>query len=129
MSVEKGETLVEGRCEILDDAGLVKDVLQLKAEAEILGNVTYFYMEPLTEIEIMAMKIADTYSDKRLYYTGIIKMNRFLENLEENGVIILDKSVMIDKNEKSIAFRGNILTREEIGINIRVEEVTEYELE
>ena len=86
-------------------------------------------MEPLTEIEIMAMKIADTYSDKRLYYTGIIKMNRFLENLEENGVIILDKSVMIDKNEKSIAFRGNILTREEIGINIRVEEVTEYELE
>ena len=129
MSVKKGDSLVEGRCEIYDDAGVVKDVLQLKAEAKILGDVTYFYMEPLTEIEIMAMKIAGVYSDERLYYVGNIKMNRFLENLEENGVIILDKSVMIDKNERSIAFRGTISAREEIGINIPVEEVTEHEFE
>lgn len=129
MNVKKGDLLVEGICKIYDDSGNVKDVLQLKADAQIIGEVTYFYLEPLTEFEILALKIAGLYSDEMLYCLANAKLNHFLENLEENGVIILDKSVMIDKNEKSIAFRGKISAREEIGINIPVEEISEHEFE
>lgn len=127
--VKAGEVLVEGLCDIYDDAGVVKETLQLKAEAQILADVEYEYLEPLNEMEIVSLKIAGLYTDEMLNYIGNIKINRFLENLEENGVIILDKSVMIEKNEKSIAFRMRIKAREELGINIPVEEMETNESE
>lgn len=127
--VKEGDVLVEGLCDIFDDAGVVKETLQLKAEAQILADVEYEYSIPLNEMEILSLKIAGLYNDKMLNYIGNIKFNRFLENLEENGVIILDKSVMIEKNEKNVALRIRIKAREEIGINIPVEEVEKNESE
>ena len=57
------------------------------------------------------------------------KLYQFVEKLEENGVIILDKNVMIDKKKKNIVFMGIVNAREQIGINIPMEEVWEYESE
>ena len=129
MRVNTGDVLVEGRCEIKDDSGAIKEELQLKAEAQVLADVDYLYVEPMTEMEIVALKIAGLYTDEMLNYIGNVKFNRFLENLEENGVIILNKNVMIEKREKQIFFLGNIHAREEIGIHIPVEELRVNEFE
>ena len=64
-----------------------------------------------------------------LYFYANQKISHILKKIEENGVIILDKNVMIDKEEKNIVFIGEITTREQIGINIPVEEQIEYEFE
>ena len=53
----------------------------------------------------------------------------FIEKLEQNGVIILDKDVKIERKENAIVFLGEIKVREQIGINIPAEEVWEYEFE
>lgn len=129
MYVKQGDILVEGRCEIYDDYGTIKQELQLQAEADIWGDVEYLYACPLTELEIMALKIADLYEPETLNRIGQQKINYFLEKLEKNGVIILDKNVMIERDEKSILFLGKIYAREKIGINIPVEEIREDEFE
>lgn len=129
MRVKAGDVLVEGRCEIKDDSGTIREELQLRADAQIIADVEYLYVEPLTEMEIMALKIAGLYTDEMINYIGNVKFNRFLENLEENGVIILDKNVMIEKEDKQIYFLGKIYAREEIGIHIPVEELSVNEFE
>lgn len=129
MYVHKGDLLVEGTCDIVNDNGEVIDVLQKKAEALIIGDVEYPIIDTLTDMELVSLQITGLYSEEMLNSIAFTKINRFLENLEENGVIILNKSVMIEKSENCFIFHGTIKVREEIGINIPVEEVTENEFE
>ena len=129
MSVKKGDILVIGKCEIYDDIGEIKDTLKVCADALIFADVTYEFIEPLSEIEIVSLRLTDSYSNRRLYAIAEWKLNEFVEKLEQNGVIILDKNVKIDRIENRIVFSGEIKAREQIGINIPVEEVWEYEFE
>ena len=129
MSVKKGDILVIGKCEIYDDIGEIKDTLKVCADALIFADVTYEFIEPLSEIEIVSLRLTDSYSNRRLYAIAEWKLNEFVEKLEQNGVIILDKNVKIDRIENRLVFSGEIKAREQIGINIPVEEVWEYEFE
>ncbi len=129
MHVKKGETLVEGTCDILNDNGEVIEILYKKADALIIGQVEYTYYGIINEMELAALQITGLYTDDMLSSIGYEKINPYIEKLEENGVIILDKSVMIEKKENSIIICGKIICREEVGINIPVEEVTENEFE
>lgn len=127
--VKAGDLLVLGQCEIYDDAGLVKDTLRFTADAQIFADVQSRIVIPLSEIELLSLKIAGNYSNETLFFLANQKINIILKKLEENGVIILDKNVMIDKEEKNIVFIGDIRTREQIGIKIPAEEQIEYEFE
>lgn len=125
MYIKKGDLLVKGTFDVLDDSGAIKQTKKVRAEAYILGDVVYNFCVPITEIEIMALKLSDHYTDVALYRIGNEKLSYFLDILEKNGVIILNKSVMIEKKEKSIVFYAKIYAREQIGTNILVEEVLE----
>ena len=46
---------------------------------------------------------------------------KFLADLEENGVLIIDKNVMIDKVGSNYVAQGTIQARESIGKEIQVE--------
>ena len=116
-------------CEIYDDIGEIKETMYVYADALVYGDVKYTYRYPVSEIELAAWKIADVSSNNILVFFSKLKLNQIVQNLEENGVIIFDKNVMIDKKEKKIAFIGTVKTREQIGINIPVEEIREYEFE
>ena len=129
MQVKKGDILVLGQCEIFDDIGEIKEILKVQAKAVVYGDVTYTFLSKLNEMEILGAKIAGVYSDKLLEVYANQELYEFIEKLEENGVIILDKNVMIDKKENNIVFMGFINAREQIGINIPVEEVWENESE
>ena len=120
--VLKGQILVQGNCNIYDDSGMVKETLPLKADALIYADTNNQIYASMTEIEIIALKIAGNYSEKSLLFLGNRKFKSILEKIEENGVIILDKNVIIDNDEKNIVFLGDIYTREQIGINILAEE-------
>lgn len=127
--VKSGDVLILGQCEIFDDNGEVKEVLYFPAEALIFGDVVYEFTIPLTEIELVSLKLAGLYDDTSLLRLGYKKTNPILEKLEENGVIILDKDVIIEKKEKNICFLVKIYAREQIGINIPAEEVRQNEFE
>lgn len=117
-NVKTGDILVLGQCEIYDDAGEVKEILNVRAKALVYGEVDYTFLGQINEMEIFALKLSETYQEQILYNIADLKFRRFVENLEQNGVIILNKNVMIDKKEKNIVFLGNAKAREQIGINI-----------
>ena len=127
--VKQGDILVIGQNDIYDDTGALKDTLVFKAQAQILGDVIYEVEIPFSEIEILSMKIADMYSEKVLLQKGYLKLDTYLNQLCSQGVIILDIDGMIDSKEKYICFKAKIYAREQIGINIPVEEVIENEFE
>lgn len=127
--VRAGDILVLGQNEIFDDNGEIKDTLQLKAEALIYGDVEYEVSFPITEIEIVALKIANQMNDTVLQRLGYRKMQNYIEYLEAKGVIILDTNGMIKKEEEYICFHAKISAREQIGITIPAEEVLENEFE
>ena len=127
--VKKDDLLVLGQNEIFDDSGALKDTLHFNAQAQILGDVIYEINIPISEIQILALKIADKYSESMLLNMGYHKTNMFLEHLKANGVIILDIDGMIDNKEKNICFQARVYAREQIGINIPAEEVIENEFE
>lgn len=127
--VKPGDVLVLGQCEIFNDNGEVADILYFPADALIYGDVVYDFVIPLSEMEIAALNLAELNSDAHLLRVGYEKTDYILEKLEENGVIILDKDVIIEKKEKNICFLVRIYAREQIGINIPAEEVRENEFE
>lgn len=127
--VKQGDVLVLGQNEIYDDSGMVKDTLYFKAQAEIWGDVIYETRVPISEIEILSMKIAGNYDETMLMRMGYHKLQTFLDNLEAHEVIILDTVGMLEYKEKNICFYAKIYAREQIGINIPVEEVLENEFE
>ena len=128
-SVKKGDILVLGQNEIYDDSGAVKDTLLFRAAAQIWGDVTYDIQIPITEIEIMSLKIVGNYDDTTLLGIGYRKLEWYLKRLEENNVIVLSTEGFLEKEEKNICFLVKINAREQIGINIPVEEVLENEFE
>lgn len=128
-SIKEGDILIIGQNEIYDDNGDVKEILYFKADAQIYGDVLYEFEIPLSEIEIISLKTAGNYNDDTLIGFGYHKLQYYLEKLEDNEVIILDSKVNIEKREKYICFRVKIYAREQIGINIPVEEVVENEFE
>lgn len=127
--VKAGERLVLGRYMIYDDAGEVKDIKTVPADALIYGDVTYPFRYCMTEMEILALKQTGVYSKQMLYFLAEHKMAQFLKKLEENGVIILDKNVIIEKEKENIIFSGEIKAREKIGVILPVEEMLDYEPE
>lgn len=129
MQVKKGDILILGQCEILDDIGEVKTILNVQAKALIYGDVVYDFVVPLNEMEIMSLRLAGTYNNDMLLSIANHKICSYIEKLQENGVIILNKNVMIDKKDNMIAIIGRVYAREQIGKNIPVEEVGEYEFE
>ena len=128
-TVKQGDILVLGENEIYDDNGEIKAILYLKADALIYGDVIYEIEIPIYEMEIAALQIAERYTDEMLLHIGRRKLSFYLEKLEDNEVIILDKEFSVQKEEKRICFRATIYAREQIGINIPVEEVWENEFE
>ena len=127
--VQAGDTLVLGQCEIYDDAGIQKEVLHFRADALIYAKRKRIIPIPMSEIEILTLKSTNNFNNERLFALANQKLQPILENLEENGVIILDKNVMIDKEEKNIVFVSEITTIEQFGINILAEEQLDYEFE
>lgn len=128
-SVKKGEPLVLGQNEIYDDNGIIKETLYFKATAQIWGDVYYDILIPLSEIEIVSQKIANESNEEFLLKIGYRKLRWYLEQLESKGTIILNIDGNLEKKEKNICFRVKIYAREQIGINIPVEEVLENEFE
>lgn len=127
--VKKGDILVRGECEIFDDIGEIKEVLHVQAQAVVCADVSYPFFSQLNEMEILSIKMAGIDIDTALNGVANLKLHQFLRKLEENGVIILDKNVMIDKKAKNIVFLGLVEAREQIGINIPVEETRKNESE
>ena len=127
--VKMGDILVLGQNEIYDDSGVVKEILYLKADAEIWADVVYEIEIPFSEIEVVSLKIADVYKDEMLFGIGVHKLQWYLDQLEANGVIILNTQKTLYKQDKNICFRAKIYARERFGINIPVEEVIENEFE
>lgn len=125
--VNKGDLLIKGTFDIYDDSGAIKQIQNVRAEGFILGDVVYDFVFPITEFEIMGSKLAGNYSEASLYRIGYEKLKECIEILEANEVLILDKRVMLKKNEKNVVFYGKIYAREQIGTNILVEEVLENE--
>lgn len=129
MVVHPGDILVLGQCDIFDDNGEVKEVLYSYADATIIGDVVYEFNIPLTEMELLAWKQSGVYEEIPYLSIGYEKVNTITDKLIENDVIILDKDVKIEKKERKISFLVRIYAREQIGINIPVEEIRENEFE
>lgn len=127
--VKKGQCLVKGQCEIIDDTGTTKELLYLCADAQIYADVKRIIRIPLSEMELISFKLTGNMTDEILHFYANQKINQIIKKIKENGVIILNKNVMIDKEEKNIVFIGEITTREQMGINILVEEQIDYEFE
>ena len=127
--VKRGELLVLGQSEILDDSGNIREILSLKADALVFGEVIYEITIPISEMEIVSAKIAQNKSEPDLRRTGIRKLTYYLEKLEENKVEILDVKANIVHNEKNICLKAIIYAKEQIGINIPAEEVLGNEFE
>ena len=126
--VKKDDILVLGYNEIFDDNGEVKQILNLKADAQIYGLVVYETLIPVSEMEIVARKIAGMDEASAIDFVNI-KLRPLLQIIEEKGGIILDKEIYMEKNEKIICFRTKLYVREQIGINLPAEEVRENEFE
>ena len=127
--VKQGDTLVEGQFAVFDDAGMVKDTPSVKGDALIWAQTEYSFSYELNEMEIVALKIAGLYDENTIYSIGNQKLYQFISFFEENGVIILEKNVMIESKEKGYVFHGYIIGMEEIGIHRPVEEEIVNELE
>ncbi len=127
--VKAGDVLVLGQCEIYDDAGEIKEVLYFPADALIYADVIYEFELIPTEIELVSLNIAGTYNDTALYRIANQKLASILKKFSENDVIVLDKHIILEKNDNKIRFQVKLYTRERIGIKIPAEEVREDEFE
>ena len=128
-SVKKGDVLVLGQSEIYEDSGEIRETLYFRADALIVADVEYEIRIPCSEIEILALRIAKEYDDTRLLLLGNRKAQSILNRMQEHGIVVLDKTITLEKDENSICFLINIKAQEQIGINIPVEEIEKNEFE
>ena len=129
MHVNAGDILVLGECEIFDDAGEVKEILYFPADALIYADVVHEFDIVLTEMEIMSLKIVNAYNESACIRLVNHKLAPILAKMNENDVIILDKNIIFENNDKNIRFQVKLYTRERFGINIPAEEIRENEFE
>lgn len=173
-TVKKGDILVAGKQEILDDSGEVKEYYYETADADVIGIVNYDYEDWIEEktvekaktgqkhtrffVRLMdyqmttpALHVEYEYSAQveqnrqlclmdsfylPVYYGTITDfeeertvqniefqdakdlalehLNHFLTNLEQNGVSIIDKNVMIEKIELKYHIYGKVTAEETI---------------
>lgn len=172
--VTSGELLVSGKSEILDDNGEVGQTLYQRADADVIGYVSYSYSKTIPIQSLISVDVGDTKSsyfirflDKNLHFgdsnipyeeyyalescfqaklsetfylpiywgkTEYVKCTQayymltkeaaktiakedfenFLEELEENGVSIVDKNVMIKENGDCYEVSGQVYAMEPI---------------
>lgn len=91
-TVLEGELLVSAKQDILDDNLEIKDSYYVCSDADVLGYTDrienkeiYYNSGFLRQDDAMLLKLADAYTQK------------YVCDLEENGVLILSKNVMMDK--------------------------------
>lgn len=129
MQVKSGDILVLGQCEIYDDAGEVKEILYFPADALIYADVLHEFEIVPTEMELVALNIAGAYNDAAFFRLAYQKLEPILSKLSEQDIILLDKNIILEKDDKNIRFQVKLYTRERIGIKIPAEEVREDEFE
>lgn len=129
MKVKAGDILVLGQCEIYDDNGAVKEILYFPADALIYADVMHEFEIELYEIELVSLNIAEAYNEAAFYRLANQKLAPILEKMNENDVILLDKNIILIKDDKNIRFQVKLYTRERIGIKIPAEEFREDEFE
>ena len=172
--VKKGDLLVSGKLEVLDDNGEVAQYLYNSADADITATVVYDYRdviaadyekqvavgEPKTDYQLIwgetALKnplfhmdtedyemTADTYqlhftdnfylplylvrqiyqpienqpavhSEEEIRQIATENLSKFLHDLEEKGIQIIEKNVIIKKQEKNYVVSGTITVYESI---------------
>jgi similar to stage IV sporulation protein len=127
--IKEGQTLVKGTYEVLDDAGVVKSVQPVYGDAQIIGETRYKIELPLTEMEILGLKIAGSSKGNAIYGIANQKMNQIISFFEENGVIIIEKNVMIERKEKKVTIYVYVTGHSLMGIHVPVEEMKVHESE
>lgn len=166
--VKKGDLLVCGRQEILDDGGEVKEYFYQNADADVMGYVILDYEDWIPEQTIVSkntgnerkryfLRVFDYQFTMPQFYTdydcfeafeevhqlclmksfylpvyvgsireveqekhtqfinkneakelALLNLDQFLADLEENGVLIMDKNVMIERKDKKYHVYGEI---------------------
>ena len=127
--VKKGDILVLGQCTIYDDSYSIKDILYFPADAMIYGDVDYEILIPLTEMEILALRICNQLNDNNIWNNIYRKIECIEKQFSKNEKIILEKEIKVYKKDESVCFLLKLKVREQIGINIPVEEVVGNEFE
>ena len=120
--VIKGQTLIRGTYEVLDDAGVVKSVQPVYGDAQIIGETRYLFTFPVTEMEIVGLRIAGLYEGNTINCIANQKKNQIISFFEENGVIIIEKDVMIERKEKSVTIKVYVTGQSLMGLHVPVEE-------
>lgn len=127
--VKQGQLLVEGQYTIYDDSGLQKGVLNVKASALIYADVNYLFVSHISEMELMAMKIANLYSEEMFYRFAFEKSNAMLSKLQAKDALILNAHMQLQQTDDCIAILTRVIARETFGITIPMEEIVENEFE
>lgn len=125
--VRKNTLLVLGQNDIFDDNGEVKETLYFKADAEIYGDILYDFPIPLTEMEVLSLKITNNYNEKALIRLGNQKLDVIINKMKNHGIFVLNKNIILEKTENKICFWVKIYTREQIGTYVQMEEIIENE--
>lgn len=125
--VKSGDILVLGQNEIYADNGEIKEILSLKADASVYAEIYYDIKISVSEMEILALKIAGKYDESLLLGMGYQKLNQIIEYMPNTEV--LNKSLTIVEGEKNIYYQAKLYVREQIGIIKPAEELRENEFE
>lgn len=128
-AVKKGQTLITGTYEVIDDAGVIRYVQPVYGDAQIVGESEYIVPISLTEFDIITLKIAGLYEKNDLSMAANLKLNQISSFFEKNGVIIMKKNVMIENKEKNITIYAYITGQSYMGKHILVEEEKIHEPE
>ena len=128
-AIKKGQTLVKGTYEVLDDSGVVKSIESVYGDAQIIAETEYLITFPVTEMEIVGLKISGLYEGNTIYCIANQKLNQIISFFEENGVIIVEKDVMIEYKEKNVTIKVYVTGQSLMGIHVPVEEIKVHESE
>lgn len=172
--VTKGDLLVSGKLEVLDDNGEVAQYIYNSADADIIARVTYNYHdviaadyekqravgEPRTDYQFVFFETAlknpffrldtenykmtaetyqlhftdnfylpvyfvkqayqpceiqkATHTEEEIRQIASENLLKFLKDLEEKGIQIIEKNVIIKKQEKNYVVTGTIIVQESI---------------
>lgn len=107
--VLRGDVLVDSKQEILDDNLEVKDTYFTCSDADILG---YVYRDNILTIPSQIGIISLDYDTIAILSDKVL--DKYIKDLEENGVLILSKNVIMNKVGNCIYMNVNLHTIESI---------------
>ena len=182
--VKKGDTLVSGRIEILNDDGEVTEYLYRASDADIMAKVVYsyqdiikpehietiptgeycktytltigeytlenpFFKNPYQEYQMTSdtnqihvtdnfylpiwitketyhevQKTKKSYTEKEIQQIATKNLNKYLEDLEEKGIQIIGKNVIIERKSGNYMAKGTIEAYESI-VSYQPTEITD----